>query len=102
TPLEQFEPRRAKNEHRDVAYPVDEVLDEVEQPFIRPLDVLEDQHERVLLRQRLEETAPRRERLLLRPGGVGRLPDQRPQVRYDPLDVLVEQLLDCRAQLRAD
>ena len=43
--------------------PVDEVVDEVEQAVVGPVQVLEDEHERALLGDALEEPPPRGERL---------------------------------------
>jgi hypothetical protein len=63
------------------------VLDEVEQPVVGPVDVLEDEHERAPPRDRLEEVPPGGER---RPSliGAGVLgvaePDERLQVAFDP------------------
>ena len=79
TAFEQFPPGRAEDQDRNVGHPVGEVLDEIEQPVVRPLNVLEDEDERMLLGQRLEEAAPRGERFFLRPAGVA-LTQQRPQV----------------------
>ena len=88
---------------RHVPRPVDEVLDEVEQAVVRPLDVLEDEDERMLLGQRLEEAPPRGERLLLRAGRtVARLPDQRTQMRQHPLRVSSISCVDRARQLRLD
>ena len=50
-PLEQFGPRRAEHEQRHAAGPIDEMVDEVEQALVGPVDVLEHQDERTLLRQ---------------------------------------------------
>jgi hypothetical protein len=79
--LEQLQPRGADDEQRDAADPVDEMLDEVQQPLVGPLHVLEDEHERALLREGLEEASPRRERFLARAAVErGRLADERAQV----------------------
>ena len=45
--------------------PVDEVVDEVEQAVVGPVQILEDEDERALLGERLEEPPPGRERLRL-------------------------------------
>ena len=45
-PLEQLRARRADDEQRHAAGPVDEVVDEVEQAVVGPVEVLEDEHER--------------------------------------------------------
>ena len=62
-PRQQLRPRRAHHEHRHVAHPVDERVHKVEQPVVRPLKILEDEHERALGRELLEEAPPGCERL---------------------------------------
>ena len=62
--VEQLGACRAEDEQRDAARPVDEVVDEVEQRVVGPVQVLEDEDERALVGERLEEAAPRRERLV--------------------------------------
>src|SRR5439155_24795560 len=64
--LEQLDPRRAEDQHRYTPHPVREMLDEVEKAVVRPLDVLEDEHERPALRHPFEEATPRGERVLAR------------------------------------
>ena len=64
TALEQLGPRRADDQQRHGDRPVGEVVDEVEQPVVGPVQVLEDQHGRPHLAERLEEAPPRREALL--------------------------------------
>jgi hypothetical protein len=62
------------------------VLDEVEEPVVGPLEVLEDEHERTLARERPEEVTPRGERsLTLVAVGelVGAEPDEGLQMRLD-------------------
>ena len=61
--LEQLRPGAADDEQRDAAQPVDELVDEVEQAVVGPVQVLEDEHERPLLGERLEEAPPGGERL---------------------------------------
>ena len=53
--VEQLRPRGADDEQRHAARPVDEVVDEVEQVVVGPVQVLEHEHERPLARR-----APRR------------------------------------------
>jgi hypothetical protein len=79
-PLEQLQPRRANDQERDVAHPVREVVDEVEQPVVGPVDVLEHEHEGVILGERLPELAPGGESLFLRACRATCLPDQGTQV----------------------
>ena len=94
--LDQLRPRKGDDEERMVPRPVEQVLDEVEQPRVGPLHVLEGEHGRVGLGQPLEEEPPGAEQLLL----VARLmigeAEQVSETRLDegPLlrveDVLVE------------
>ena len=51
------------HEQRHVARPFDQVVHEVEQALVRPLEVLEDEDQRAPLRKRLEEAPPGGERL---------------------------------------
>ena len=53
-----------EDEQRHPARPVDQVVDEVEKGVVRPVQVLEDEDERPLVRDRLEEAPPGRERLV--------------------------------------
>src|SRR5207247_10333120 len=53
--VEQLGPRKAEQEHRRVAAQVDDVLDQVEQRRLGPVDVLEDGDERALPGERLEQ-----------------------------------------------
>ena len=61
--LEELGPRGRDDEERNIGHPIDELVDEVQEALVRPVDVLDDEDERALLRDRLEEPAPRRERL---------------------------------------
>ena len=86
-PLEQLRTRSPDDEQRRVVHPVDEVVDEVEQVVVGPVQVLEDEHEGPALGERLEEAAPGRERLVAAvPARVAlpREPDERAQVALDP------------------
>ncbi len=62
-PLQQLGTGGAHAEERDAAGPLDEVVDEIEQAVVRPLQVVEDEDERPSLRERLEELPPRCEDL---------------------------------------
>ena len=55
--LEQVGPREAEDEDRRRPAPAGEVLDEVEQRRLGPVDVVEDDEQRTLLRRRLEQPA---------------------------------------------
>ncbi len=59
--LEQLGARRRDDEQRHIGHPIDELVDEVEQAFIGPVEILEDEHERPPFGHRLEEESPRRE-----------------------------------------
>ena len=61
--LEELGPRRRDHEQRHVRDPFDELVDEVEQAVVGPVEVLEDEDEGAPLGQRLEEAAPGGERL---------------------------------------
>jgi hypothetical protein len=76
-------------EHDGVAdRPVREVVDEVEQAGIGPVQILEDEHERSGLGERLEQTTPRREGLLPAGASCRRLErQQRPDVSFQPSGV---------------
>ncbi len=53
----------ATTQDRDAARPIDEVVDEVEQTVVGPVQVLEHQHQRPLLGKGLQEPPPGGERL---------------------------------------
>ena len=83
--LEQFRPRSAENEDRRRPRPLDELVDEIEEPLVGPVEVLEDEHHRPLLRNRLEEAPPRGEALALDDRLVVRgEPDKAAQPRCHP------------------
>ena len=85
--IEQLRASGADHEHRHAARPIDEMVDEVEQCVVGPVKVLEHEHERVALRQRLEKASPGRRRFALAVaarGAVGLEARQRPQVLFDP------------------
>ena len=62
--LEELGPRRRDDEQRYVGHPVDELVEEVEEALVGPVDVLDDDDERALLGETLEEAAPGGERLV--------------------------------------
>ena len=64
THLEQLRPRQAEDQHWRRGDPVREVLDEVEERRLAPLDVVEDDHERSVTGDMLEQLPHRPERLL--------------------------------------
>ena len=63
-PLEELRPSGADDEQRHAGRPVGQVVDEVEQAVVGPVQILEHEHERPLLGQRLEQAPPGRERLV--------------------------------------
>ena len=86
-PGEQLGPGGADDEQRHPGRPVDQVVDEVEQVVVGPVQVLEDQHQRPLLGELLEEAPPRGEGLVPHVAaalGAAGEPDERPQVRLAP------------------
>ena len=67
--LEQLGARDAQEQDRgDVARPVREMFDQIEERRLRPMDVVEDHHDRSLVRQVLEELPDGPERVLRRAG----------------------------------
>ena len=59
--LEKLRPGGRNDEERHVGHPVDELVEEVEQALVGPVDVLDHEDERALVRERFEEAPPRRE-----------------------------------------
>ena len=87
--LEQLGPGERDDQDRDVAGPLEHVLDEVEGPRVRPVEVLEQHHDDALRRDPLEERAPGGEQLG-RPAGRGvARPQQREQRGLDPPPLLL-------------
>ena len=71
-------------EHREAAAPLDELVDEVERAGIGPVQVLEDEGDRALGGDPLEERPPRREQLFARHLGRGVDAKQDQERRLDP------------------
>ena len=100
---EQLRPSSADHENRNPAGPIHEVVDEVEQALVGPVQVFEDEDERPLLGECLEEAPPRCKSL----GPMVALelllalePDQRSQVPLDPVGLrLVDELAHAPCQL---
>ena len=91
TPLEQLRACRADDEERHSAGPVDEVVDEVEKSVVGPVEILEDEDEWTLLRERLEEEPPRARTPQCRPQpDASGQPDERPQVRARPTSSILQ------------
>ena len=74
--LEQLRPRRRHDEERHPVDAVDELVDEVEQRVVGPVQVLEGEYERTLVRERLDEVPPCGECLAPALGGDGLLAAQ--------------------------
>ena len=99
--FEELGPRRRDHEQRHVRYPLDELVDEVEEALVRPVQILEDENERAAFGHRLEEEAPSGKRLasaIAAELALGAQTDEREQVRLDPRYVgrVVEQVRDGR------
>jgi hypothetical protein len=91
TAREQLRAGRADDEQRHAGGPVDEVVDAVEQPVVRPVEVFEHEDERALVGDALEEPSPGRERLVLARGaspGVVVDSGKWAEVRERPVDVV--------------
>ena len=106
-PLEQLGPRRRDDEQRNVRHPVDELVEEVEQALVGPVDVLDDDDERPLFRETLEEAPPGGERLVAAIASqlcFAREAEERAEVRLDTRLVTRagERVLDGLAELRSD
>src|SRR5581483_7414904 len=91
----------SEHEDRVVSGPFEQVVDEVEQPAVGPLEVLEREDDRPLVREPLEEQAPAREKIC----AVGLGPLLKAQkvrqtwLHQTALAFLWHVLLDDRAQL---
>ena len=100
-PIGDLRTSERQDEDRVVPTPVEEVLDEGDEAFVRPVDVLEHEHERPLLGEPLEESPPGREEIL----PIGRVPlgetEQMEQAGLDPLPLrrVGEMGLERRAEL---
>ena len=83
--LQQLGPRRPDDDQRRGAKQVDEVVQELEQAVVGPVQVLEDEHCRPALGDGVEEPAPGGRRGLRRAlPAVAREPDERAQLALDP------------------
>ena len=103
-PVEELGSCGAEDEERHIGRPFGHLVDEVEQAVVRPVEILEDEDERPLLGERLEEAPPGRERLgRVIAAGLGARSEarERAEVAFHPagLPDLVEDVLDGRAKL---
>ena len=80
--LEQLRAGRADEQQRDVARPAREVVDELEQRLLGPVQVVEHDDQRPAARERLEQLADRPERLLA-PGRRAREAERAGEPRLD-------------------
>ena len=101
-PLEQLRAGGRDDEDRPVARPVEQVLDEVEQRIVGPVQILEEQDRRRRIGKALEEDAPRAEQVLLVARAARLQPEQLGQARLDeaPLFGIRDVLIQRRPQLR--
>jgi hypothetical protein len=104
SPSEELGAGGADDEDRHTGRPVDEVIDEVEESFVSPVEVLEDEYERSLLCERLHEAPPRGEALGARvrsPAPALAEAEERSQVVDDPsgLGRVLNRRRDSGAQL---
>ncbi len=106
--LGELGPRQGEDVQRLVARPVEQVLDEVEQPRVGPLDVLEHEHRRIPLGQSLEQDSPGREQILLVAGDAVFETEQVGDARPHPAPLLrvgemflegLGQLASCRGKI---
>ena len=90
---EELRAGRADDEQRYARRPVDEMVDEVEEAFVGPVEVLEDEDERALVGDPLEQAAPCGKRLVLAltPPGDVLDPRQRAEMAEGPFDVVARQ-----------
>ena len=79
--------RQHEQEEGVVAGPLQQVVQESDQAGVSPLQVLDDEHDRKVLRQAFEEEPPAREELLAREHLGGRQAEQLAEARGDELPV---------------
>jgi hypothetical protein len=101
SPFGELRPREREHEERMGMRPLEQVLDEVEQGRVGPLQVLEDEHDRAPLGEALEEEPPGREEVLPVGRRVLREPEQMGEARLEPraLARVLDSLLEHRAEL---
>ena len=82
-----------------------QLVDEVEKAVVRPVEVLDDEHERRLLGQGLEEVSPGRKRLVSRLSprlALAGKADEHARSAIQALLLLGKSLLDCEKELLLD
>jgi hypothetical protein len=87
--VEELGPRQAEHVDRGVSAPLDQVVDEGQQPGVGPLQVLEDHDDRGLLGDALEERPPGPEELILAAGRGLADAQQGQQGDLDPAPLLL-------------
>src|SRR4029078_1206615 len=102
--VEELGSCRAEDEERHIRRPFGHLVDEVEQAVVRPVELLEDENERALLGERLEEPPPGRNclgRLIATGLGARSEAGKRAEVAFHPagLPGLLQDVLD-RGPLR--
>ena len=99
--IEQLGPGQAQQEHRCVARPVGDVLDQIQERGLGPVDIVEDDDQRRAASDVLEEPPDRPQRLVGRAGHVGE-PDRLGDTIEDPSSLLVtfEQRSELRGHVR--
>ena len=105
SPVGQLRTGEADDEQRQVADPVDEVLDEVEQPLVGVVQVLDEQQDRTPPGEGLEEPAPAGEQLALgEVGGVAGQAEQpgEPDAHERAVGVVLEEVAQRLAELVLD
>ena len=103
--VEKLRTRRRDDEERNVGHPVDELVEEVEQAFVGPVEVFDDEHEGPLICHRLEEAPPRGECLAAPVAAdltLGGEADEGEEMPLDPaaIGLVVDELLDGAPDLR--
>ena len=96
--VEQLGPGETDDQERPVLHPVGHVLDQLEQRILCPVDVLEDEDERLRLGHELRPLSSGPGDFLLAPLAVDRLEDaarQAEQVGHGLRGAAVAKLLDC-------
>jgi hypothetical protein len=88
-PVGELRSGQGDHEERDTPRPFEEVLDEVEEAGVGPLEVLEEEHGRAPFGDPLEEDPPGGEEDVPAAGGSGLEPQQREERGLHPAPVLV-------------
>jgi len=101
TTLGDLGTREREHEQRMVAPPLNQVVDEVEQRVVGPLEVLEDHHHRSTVGDAFEEQAPAGEQVVARGARAFFQPEEMREPRLDPSTLLGigDELLDAGVEL---